>query len=436
MKKTILALSLASVFAVPAFAFGSDSLTPEFELKAQYHLIAANIADPELRVKVQSYAMWGDGETAHELVSTIAEQDNAKEIMADLDSFYVKAKPDGTALSFKNSILADAAKYQANSMGDDDFVMIDGERWTKKDLKTLETDSYSKGKDINNAIDSNSNIIDIANGKVIDNNVPNVNPITDKTVLQQSDVKRYIADSTFYTDKDGNVTISNGKDAYNVKENVDGTYTIDSHGDQTITIDPKTGKVNYFDAKSGEDSETTIEINDDTANWKPNNDVIVDDPSPAHVDVVTPITGDEEEAAKVIDETSRFIDKSVTESRIEADAYATKTDATLKDHGKRIGNLEQDMKAMGDKMLVLEDRMDGVVASSHAITNSRPVLSQAGQYGVGVGMGAAGSKQAIAIGGAYQISDNWSGTMSVNYETKGKVSNDQLSAGVGAQYIF
>ncbi|WP_394138629.1 YadA-like family protein [Vibrio chagasii] len=94
------------------------------------------------------------------------------------------------------------------------------------------------------------------------------------------------------------------------------------------------------------------------------------------------------------------------------------------------------MKEMGNKMLVLEDRMDGVVASSHAITNARPVLNSAGQFGMGVGMGAAGSKQAIALGGAYQITDNWSGTMSVNYETKGKVSNDQLSAGVGAQYIF
>ncbi|MGF1755513.1 YadA C-terminal domain-containing protein [Vibrio makurazakiensis] len=120
----------------------------------------------------------------------------------------------------------------------------------------------------------------------------------------------------------------------------------------------------------------------------------------------------------------------------DAAAYATATDAKLANHESRIGSLENQMKDMGNKMLVLEDRMDGVVASSHAITNARPVLNSAGQFGMGMGVGAAGSKQAIAIGGAYQITDNWSGTMSVNYETKGKVSSHQVSAGVGAQYIF
>ncbi|MCG9579472.1 YadA-like family protein [Vibrio tubiashii] len=125
-------------------------------------------------------------------------------------------------------------------------------------------------------------------------------------------------------------------------------------------------------------------------------------------------------------------DKAVTEAGRQIAAQNT----AIEDNTKRIDGLEADMKNMGNRMLVLEDRMDGVVASSHAITNARPVLSQAGQYGVGVGMGAAGQKKAIAIGGAMQFTENWSGSMSVNYETKGKVSKDQFSAGVGAQYVF
>ncbi|UQV24245.1 YadA C-terminal domain-containing protein [Vibrio sp. J383] len=172
-------------------------------------------------------------------------------------------------------------------------------------------------------------------------------------------------------------------------------------------------------------------------NKTPNDDDSKLDPANGEIKPIVEPTGDVE---KAVDDISNEVDKRIDAAGAaaynEASAYATATDAKLANHESRIGSLEKDMQAMGNKMLVLEDRMDGVVASSHAITNARPVLNSAGQFGMGVGMGAAGSKQAIAIGGAYQISDNWSGTMSVNYETKGKVSNDQLSAGVGAQYIF
>lgn len=102
----------------------------------------------------------------------------------------------------------------------------------------------------------------------------------------------------------------------------------------------------------------------------------------------------------------------------------------------RIDSLEQDMKAMGNKMLDLEDRMDGVVATSHAITNARPMVSEPGKFAIGVGMGAAGSKQALALGGAYQFNESWSASTTVNYETSGKRSNSQLSAGAGVQYQF
>ncbi|MFA0309833.1 hypothetical protein BH581_08330 [Vibrio splendidus] len=248
-----------------------------------------------------------------------------------------------------------------------------------------------------------------------------------------------------------NLNIVNGED-YGIVEDktghVIGELTVDDNGVVQFTKfkdhDRNDGKPLEVDTviefKPTDNNRVDVTV-DDGSNWKPNNDVIVEDTTP---DVVKPIHIENEEAEKIIDDAANAISKEV-DKRIgtagaaaynEASAYATATDAKLANHESRIGSLEKDMQAMGNKMLVLEDRMDGVVASSHAITNARPVLNSAGQFGMGVGMGAAGSKQAIAIGGAYQISDNWSGTMSVNYETKGKVSNDQLSAGVGAQYIF
>ncbi|WP_322804832.1 YadA-like family protein [Vibrio alfacsensis] len=111
-------------------------------------------------------------------------------------------------------------------------------------------------------------------------------------------------------------------------------------------------------------------------------------------------------------------------------------DGRMDKQDERISGLEESMKKMGNKMLQLEERMDGVVATSHAVTNARPVLSAVGEYGVGVGIGAAGSKQALAFGGAMQMTENWSASTTVNYETKGKHSKGQFSAGVGAQYKF
>lgn len=111
-------------------------------------------------------------------------------------------------------------------------------------------------------------------------------------------------------------------------------------------------------------------------------------------------------------------------------------DSRIAGNTKRIDSLEQDMVKMGNKMLDLEDRMDGVVATSHAVTNARPMVQDAGEFAMGVGMGAAGSKQAVAFGGAYQFNTNWSASTTVNYETAGKRSKSQLSAGAGVQYRF
>lgn len=118
-----------------------------------------------------------------------------------------------------------------------------------------------------------------------------------------------------------------------------------------------------------------------------------------------------------------------------AAAYS-ELDNKIASNTARITGLETEMKKMGDKMLDLEDRMDGVVATSHAVTNARPMVQDAGEFAMGVGIGAAGSKQALALGGAYQFSQNWSASTTVNYETAGKRSKSQFSAGAGVHYRF
>lgn len=152
------------------------------------------------------------------------------------------------------------------------------------------------------------------------------------------------------------------------------------------------------------------------------------------------------ESNKVIEEDSRNkeisdeVNRRISVSEKKAIEQATiaygSLDEKINNNTARIDNLEQDMKAMGNKMLDLEDRMDGVVATSHAVTNARPMVQDAGEFAMGVGIGAAGSKQALALGGAYQFNANWSSSVTVNYETAGKRSNSQVSAGAGVQYRF
>ncbi|WP_234496676.1 YadA C-terminal domain-containing protein [Vibrio maritimus] len=102
-------------------------------------------------------------------------------------------------------------------------------------------------------------------------------------------------------------------------------------------------------------------------------------------------------------------------------------------NSKRIDNLENAFKQQGEEM---RERYDGVKASMHAITNARPVAYDVGEFAVGAGLGASGSKKAIAIGGAYRFNDQWSGSFTVNHETEGRHTKADTSAGVGAQFSF
>lgn len=81
----------------------------------------------------------------------------------------------------------------------------------------------------------------------------------------------------------------------------------------------------------------------------------------------------------------------------------------------------------------LDDRMDGVVATSHAVVNAKPSLMKAGQSGVGVGTGFAGSTSAIAVGVAHSFNENWSTSATMNATTG---LESELSAGAGVAFVW
>ncbi|MEZ9396737.1 YadA C-terminal domain-containing protein [Vibrio splendidus] len=387
MKKTILTLTLASVFAAPAMA----NVNP-----------------------IQGYEVSGTKVAEYMDTVKITETGAGTYRLEDADGNYI-----GDAVD-----------------GDNGGITITKRDKEGKNGYQIDLDKNGSGKV--HFGDNDTNGVDI---KIVDDYNPAPLPERKEISVSESEVSHAIKDAV----ANDNLVVKENGGIYSGNQKVG---KIDRDGKSGVITDPRTGET--YQVHTDNDGNQHIIYTD--TNGKIVDAKVVDNDmepiTPPNVDEpLNPSndpSGDVEHAEKIIDDAANAISKEV-DKRIgtagaaaynEASAYATATDAKLANHESRIGSLEKDMQAMGNKMLVLEDRMDGVVASSHAITNARPVLNSAGQFGMGVGMGAAGSKQAIAIGGAYQISDNWSGTMSVNYETKGKVSNDQLSAGVGAQYIF
>lgn len=81
------------------------------------------------------------------------------------------------------------------------------------------------------------------------------------------------------------------------------------------------------------------------------------------------------------------------------------------------------------------EQMDGIRASLHAVTNARPFVTN-GEFAVGAGVGFAGSKEALALGGAYGINESLSVSGTFHYETSGKYSSSDVAGGVGLQYSF
>ncbi|ENQ8703144.1 YadA-like family protein [Vibrio harveyi] len=81
------------------------------------------------------------------------------------------------------------------------------------------------------------------------------------------------------------------------------------------------------------------------------------------------------------------------------------------------------------------EQMDGIRASLHAVTNARPYATN-GELAIGAGVGFSGSKEAVAIGGAYGLSDQVSLSGTFHYESSGKYSSSDVAGGVGVQISF
>lgn len=110
------------------------------------------------------------------------------------------------------------------------------------------------------------------------------------------------------------------------------------------------------------------------------------------------------------------------------------------DYGRSIAAVEQDLflfkQEVNQRFLTMEDRIDQVGASLHAVTNARPMVS-AGQTAFGVGMSFSGSVEAIAVGVGHAFGDSgWSASGTINHATgTGNVGSD-TSAGFGVQFAF
>ncbi|YCO03151.1 YadA C-terminal domain-containing protein [Vibrio sp. VNB-15] len=81
------------------------------------------------------------------------------------------------------------------------------------------------------------------------------------------------------------------------------------------------------------------------------------------------------------------------------------------------------------------EQMDGIRASLHAVTNARPYATN-GELAIGAGVGFSGSKEAVAVGGAYGLTDQVSLSGTFHYESSGKYSSSDVAGGVGVQISF
>lgn len=102
---------------------------------------------------------------------------------------------------------------------------------------------------------------------------------------------------------------------------------------------------------------------------------------------------------------------------------------------ERITNLETEFNRMADRVNEQAEQIDGIRAGLHAVTNARPFVTS-GEFAIGAGVGFSGSKEALALGGAYGINENWSMSGTFHYEASGKYSSSDVAGGVGLQYNF
>ena len=102
---------------------------------------------------------------------------------------------------------------------------------------------------------------------------------------------------------------------------------------------------------------------------------------------------------------------------------------------QRISTLELQYEKLVGDLNDYSEQLDGVRAGMHAITNARPMVND-GEFAIGAGVGFAGSKEAVALGGAYGVNKRFSISGTLHYESSGSYSSSDVSGGIGIQYKF
>ncbi|MPW29342.1 hypothetical protein F9L16_10065 [Agarivorans sp. B2Z047] len=287
MKKSLLAVTITGAFSFNAIA---NQATPHFSddwveravqektVQASYHAIAASIKDDEARQAVQTYIAGGDHKAKKEagasFVKAIANGDISPAQVEELDGYYVKVRGDG-AQGLSSSLIADGISHlkSTGEINGTEKIEIGGKHYSLNDIaQAAQTNTNKKFEDV---MDSNNDFFKKVNAETI--------------TIHETELRgKFITDTG-----DGRVVITDEEGNYfgEFSDNQDGTIEWNA-GDYpdapegSVTIDPETGRaeLRYEDGNGNLVKEYfDIEYNDDTANWKPNNDVI-DDTTTNHWD--------------------------------------------------------------------------------------------------------------------------------------------------------
>ncbi|MGF1720741.1 YadA C-terminal domain-containing protein [Vibrio kyushuensis] len=81
----------------------------------------------------------------------------------------------------------------------------------------------------------------------------------------------------------------------------------------------------------------------------------------------------------------------------------------------------------------LDEKMDGVMASTQAVTAARPYMGANQTNAIGVGLGHAGDAQSMAIGYGHRMNENWTANANVSITT---ASDTDVSVGAGVGYAW
>ncbi|WP_225874515.1 YadA-like family protein [Vibrio atypicus] len=492
MKKSIIALSLVSAFAAPAFA-----LSPEGSPIAPPTEKDQPIANPVFTKVSQDDAgnvfyKTGDNKlvridskggvygTSDQLVGQVEVENEKVKIISGDHEFDIEMKGNdltvtgGRATSGESGEKVDG-DYTVDypKQGGDNMLPDDRDRLldavtdnskaiddTNKKIKEVGDELVGAINDTNKKIDdavnnidkgldnTNKRVDDVANGldkvsdKVADN--ANHNEAQDKA----------IGDNTKRLDEHEDAIKGAGKAINDTNKKIDDAVNnidkgLDNTNKRVDDVANGLDKVSDKVADNANHNEAQDKAIDDTNKRLDNTNKKIEEVGGELSDA---INGAREEAAgvnkKVDDaiakgkEVGKKLSDEIGDMKDDANRIyerdVAKANKAYAETTARIDGLEKDLflfkEETEQRFNEMDDRIDGTNAALHAVTNARPMVTN-GQTAFGAGVGFAGSAQAVAVGVAHSFEDSgWSASATVNY-SNGSYSSD-LSAGAGVQYSF